>query len=189
MPLCLSRKSRCKRLASARASRAVLACARMRTNVFWRAIKKFLTRRLDARRGEEESAAAAAASPASRHNESGVDPGSPLSEAKPVERQVEARSSDDALASMVRCLCFTNSFILHSECPSLPCAGTWVLRNPWKHCFRGFKPSIDAQLQTKRPLVPTLLFREPAGSSAALPYECRRQEKYLGCWSNETRLQ
>ncbi|CAN7985436.1 unnamed protein product [Ixodes hexagonus] len=69
------------------------------------------------RRGEEESAAAAAAaaSPASRHNESAVDPGSPLSEAKPVERQVEARSSDDALASMVRCLCFTNSFILHSE--------------------------------------------------------------------------
>lgn len=66
------------------------------------------------RRGEEESAAAAAASPASRHNESAVDPGSPLSEAKPVERQVEARSSDDALASMVRCLCFTNSFILHS---------------------------------------------------------------------------
>ncbi|KAH8042005.1 hypothetical protein HPB51_019746 [Rhipicephalus microplus] len=68
------------------------------------------------RRGEEEgSTSSAVASPASRHNESAIDPGSPLSEAKPVERQVEARSTDDALSSMVRCLCFSSSFILHSE--------------------------------------------------------------------------
>lgn len=66
------------------------------------------------RRGEEEGPSSAVASPASRHNESAIDPGSPLSEAKPVERQVEARSSDDALSSMVRCLCFSSSFILHS---------------------------------------------------------------------------
>lgn len=67
------------------------------------------------RRGEEEgSTSSAVASPASRHNESAIDPGSPLSEAKPVERQVEARSTDDALSSMVRCLCFSNSFILHN---------------------------------------------------------------------------
>ncbi|KAL1413923.1 hypothetical protein MTO96_007972 [Rhipicephalus appendiculatus] len=67
------------------------------------------------RRGEEEgSTSSAVASPASRHNESAIDPGSPLSEAKPVERQVEARSTDDALSSMVRCLCFSSSFILHN---------------------------------------------------------------------------
>uniref|UniRef100_A0A023FRR4 Putative lethal giant larvae protein 1 n=1 Tax=Amblyomma parvum TaxID=251391 RepID=A0A023FRR4_AMBPA len=66
------------------------------------------------RRGDEEGPSSAVASPASRHNESAIDPGSPLSEAKPVERQVEARSSDDALSSMVRCLCFSSSFILHS---------------------------------------------------------------------------
>ncbi|KAH7977416.1 hypothetical protein HPB49_001413 [Dermacentor silvarum] len=68
------------------------------------------------RRGEEEgSTSSAVASPASRHNESAIDPGSPLSEAKPVERQVEARSTDDALSSMVRCLCFSSSFILHKR--------------------------------------------------------------------------
>lgn len=78
---------------------------------------KSMTKSPDARRprrGEEEGPSSAVASPASRHNESAIDPGSPLSEAKPVERQVEARSSDDALSSMVRCLCFSNSFILHS---------------------------------------------------------------------------
>lgn len=78
---------------------------------------KSMTKSPDARRprrGEEEGPSSAVASPASRHNESAIDPGSPLSEAKPVERQVEARSSDDALSSMVRCLCFSSSFILHS---------------------------------------------------------------------------
>lgn len=35
-------------------------------------------------------------------------------EAKPVERQVEARTSDDALSSMVRCLYFARSFIVNN---------------------------------------------------------------------------
>ncbi|XP_064461084.1 lethal(2) giant larvae protein homolog 1-like isoform X2 [Ornithodoros turicata] len=53
------------------------------------------------------------ASPGSRQ-EVGVDPGSPAVDAKPVERQVEARSSDDALSSMVRCLSLTSSFVISS---------------------------------------------------------------------------
>jgi lethal(2) giant larvae protein len=36
-------------------------------------------------------------------------------EAKPVERQIEARSSEDSMGSMVRCLYFAPAFIVNSE--------------------------------------------------------------------------
>lgn len=42
------------------------------------------------------------------------NPASPAVEAKPVERQVEARSADDSMGSMVRCLYLAQSFIINS---------------------------------------------------------------------------
>lgn len=46
----------------------------------------------------------------------GEPPASPaLSEAKPVERSVEFRSSDDSMASMVRCLYFADTFIVNGK--------------------------------------------------------------------------
>lgn len=42
------------------------------------------------------------------------NPSSPAQEAKPVERQVEARSADDSMGSMVRCLYLAQSFIINN---------------------------------------------------------------------------
>ena len=40
-------------------------------------------------------------------------PASAIESPKPVERAVEARSTDDAMASMVRVLCFYDTFLLN----------------------------------------------------------------------------
>ena len=45
-------------------------------------------------------------------------PASAIESPKPVERAVEARSTDDAMASMVRVLCFYDTFLLN---------GTYIL--------------------------------------------------------------
>ncbi|XP_063241015.1 lethal(2) giant larvae protein homolog 1 isoform X2 [Bacillus rossius redtenbacheri] len=60
----------------------------------------------------------AASSPADKKKEGTGDGSSPStapvspSEAKPIERQVEARPADDSLGSMVRCLFFAKTFII-----------------------------------------------------------------------------
>lgn len=36
-------------------------------------------------------------------------------ETRPVERQIEARPTDDAMASMVRCLTFAQTYVINSE--------------------------------------------------------------------------
>lgn len=47
-----------------------------------------------------------------------LSPTSPSIEAKPVERQIEARSQEDALGSMVRCLYLAQSFIINTTTTS-----------------------------------------------------------------------
>lgn len=39
----------------------------------------------------------------------------PATETRPVERQIEARSQDDGMGSMVRCLTFAQTFITNSK--------------------------------------------------------------------------
>jgi hypothetical protein len=57
----------------------------------------------------------AAATPAAAASSSGAAAASTPIEAKPVERMVEARSADDSMASMVRCLYFADTFIVNGE--------------------------------------------------------------------------
>ncbi|KAG8233911.1 hypothetical protein J437_LFUL005239, partial [Ladona fulva] len=69
-------------------------------------------KRKDLASGSGEVAAGGATSPTSQASTSGAaGPLSPV-EARPVERQVEARPLEDSLGSMVRCLYFARSFIV-----------------------------------------------------------------------------
>ena len=51
-------------------------------------------------------------------------PASAIESPKPVERAVEARSTDDAMASMVRVLCFYDTFLLNG---TFACGGCMLL--------------------------------------------------------------
>ncbi|KAL8573601.1 hypothetical protein ACOMHN_007154 [Nucella lapillus] len=71
------------------------------------------TKHIEKRGGGGEGAVAAAVSTAAS--------AAAASEARPVERMVEARSAEDSLASMIRCLYFANTFIINggTNTPSL----------------------------------------------------------------------
>ena len=57
-------------------------------------------------------------------------PASP--EARPVERQVEARNPEDSISSMVRCLYFATTYISDGESSGMTCYQIVVI---WKHFF------------------------------------------------------
>ncbi|GFR33149.1 lethal(2) giant larvae protein homolog 1 [Trichonephila clavata] len=57
-------------------------------------------------------------SPARETTETDTGAASPITETKPVERQVEARSADDSMGSMVRCLYLAQSFIINNALQS-----------------------------------------------------------------------
>lgn len=66
-----------------------------------------------------EAAAAAAAPEGAASTEGATASASPLSsspEIKPMERQVEARSLDDSMASIVRFLYFADTFAVSGKC-------------------------------------------------------------------------
>ena len=83
----------------------------------FRRLRKGRSQRGDKRTGSPTSASASSSSPSKSTDEGRKSPKAEVIqlEAKPVERQIEARSAEDSMSSMVRCLYFSNAFIVNSE--------------------------------------------------------------------------
>ncbi|XP_037913166.1 lethal(2) giant larvae protein isoform X2 [Hermetia illucens] len=100
-----------------------------------------------------------------------------ITEARPVERQVEARPIDDAMSSMVRCLVFAKTFItnVHTATPTLwvatnsSCVSIFILHMPKNQNNTESREMITAQLakeiqmKHRAPVVSILIF-DQAGS-------------------------
>lgn len=88
--------------------------------------------------GAAEGATAASAEGGAAHASEGASaaaaeaPSSAIESPKPVERQVEARSTDDAMASMVRVLTFYDTFLINGgysilSLPPMSCHLVYIL--------------------------------------------------------------
>ncbi|XP_054154460.1 LLGL scribble cell polarity complex component 2-like [Oppia nitens] len=83
----------------------------------FRRLRKGRSQRGDKRAASPSSTAASSTSPSKSIEEGRKSPKGEIIqlETKPVERQIEARSADDAMGSMVRCLYFSNAFIINNS--------------------------------------------------------------------------
>ena len=83
----------------------------------FRRLRKGRSQRGDKRTSSPTSTAGSSSSPSKSTEEGRKSPKGEVIqlEAKPVERQIEARSSEDSMGSMVRCLYFSNAFIVNSK--------------------------------------------------------------------------
>ncbi|CAG2163640.1 unnamed protein product, partial [Oppiella nova] len=83
----------------------------------FRRLRKGRSQRGDKRAGSPTSTPASSSSPSKSIEEGRKSPKTEVIqiETKPVERQIEARSAEDSMGSMVRCLYFSNAFIVNNS--------------------------------------------------------------------------